>query len=243
MGLSKMSSKRQYSLEPFLVRREGTKLSGWRRPGAGRRLLLLHGLAGATTEWKPLLAELDADLDIVALDSRGHGESERHPDSINAGDHLADCRFVLSELGIRKVIVLGQSMGGIVATRLAAESPTEFIALILVDAGMAGTAPDKDFSGLRSWLENQDVETEVAMDCIQLLDATDRWHEWQSLAVPALICFGERSFIPEAEASRMQELRPDFEYELVPNSGHDIHLDQPLRLAEHINSFCARVDS
>ena len=58
-----------------------------RRQGDGRPLVLIHGWPESSATWTPLLAHLPAELDVIAPDLRGHGDSEWSADgnySMNA---------------------------------------------------------------------------------------------------------------------------------------------------------------
>src|SRR6185312_3890371 len=86
----------------------------WNRGlGSGPSILLLHGGGQNRFSWKntgQILA--DAGFHVVALDSRGHGDSDRSPDATYTVDALcADTLHVLEQIG-RPVILIGASMGG-----------------------------------------------------------------------------------------------------------------------------------
>ena len=88
-------------------------------------LLLLHGGPGYDhSGFKPLFSRLADIVQIVYLDHRGHGRSDRRPAHEWTLDTFADDVVRLCDaLGIVKPIVLGQSFGGFVAQRLIARHP------------------------------------------------------------------------------------------------------------------------
>jgi len=86
-------------------------------------LLLLHGLTDAGIYWTPVIEALGNDYDIVAPDARGHGLSDVPETGYSAQDHADDVAAFVLALGLHKLIVLGHSMGGIVATAFAAQHP------------------------------------------------------------------------------------------------------------------------
>jgi pimeloyl-ACP methyl ester carboxylesterase len=57
----------------------GSWLSGHDRGGPGESVVPLHGLAGHAGEWEVVASRLIARYQVVAVDQRGHGASERHP--------------------------------------------------------------------------------------------------------------------------------------------------------------------
>jgi non-heme chloroperoxidase len=80
----------------------------------GRPVLLVAGFKAAAASWRPQLAALDeAGHRVIAMDRRGHGESEVGPDGSHDMDrHGADVGDVIDALGLVDVTVVGQSMGG-----------------------------------------------------------------------------------------------------------------------------------
>jgi pimeloyl-ACP methyl ester carboxylesterase len=54
-----------------------------------------------------------------------------------------------------------------------------------------------------------------------------RWDAWERATVPTLLVRGEHGTVDDGEWHRMLSLRPDAEHVVVPNAGHDVHLDQP----------------
>lgn len=84
------------------------------RREAQRLLVLLHG-GGANVHWWDHLAPAFSELfRVVALDFRGHGDSD-HPDRIESGAFGRDLAALLEHLGARDVVLMGHSMGGHVA--------------------------------------------------------------------------------------------------------------------------------
>ena len=73
---------------------------------------------------------------ILALDQRGHGDSEWARDADYSSNAMAaDACAVLETLGVASVTVIGHSMGGMNTMRLAVEEPRRADRLVLVDVG------------------------------------------------------------------------------------------------------------
>jgi len=90
--------------------------------GTGPVLVLLHGITESRRAWDPLIAHLAADHTVVAVDVRGHGESGLAP-TYDSQAMAGDVAAVLGAVGASDPLVVGHSMGGIVATAFAAEHP------------------------------------------------------------------------------------------------------------------------
>jgi pimeloyl-ACP methyl ester carboxylesterase len=121
--------------------RDGVSLTGLAFRGAGTPVLFLHGLAGYAGEWLTTTAWLTPRHHAVALDARGHGGSERRPDDVSIEAHAADAAYAIGELALDPIIVVGQSLGGLTAIKLAAKYPKLVSAVVIVDAD---PAPGKD---------------------------------------------------------------------------------------------------
>lgn len=92
------------------------------RLGSGEPLVLLHGLGGARTEWRPIQSALAARHDVIAVDLPGHGESggELHGDEATPAGLARTLASTLDGLGLDQVHLAGTSLGGWVALELAA---------------------------------------------------------------------------------------------------------------------------
>jgi pimeloyl-ACP methyl ester carboxylesterase len=67
------------------LERDGVRLAGIDFGGDGEPVLLLHGLAGYAGEWAQTAGWLTGRARVVALDARGHGNSERFPADVGRG--------------------------------------------------------------------------------------------------------------------------------------------------------------
>lgn len=96
-------------------------------------LVLLHGGPGYDhSSFKPLFSQLADVAQVVYVDHRGHGRSNRRPASEWTLDVFADDVVRLcSALGIVKPVVLGQSFGGFVAQRYLARHPAHAAKVVL----------------------------------------------------------------------------------------------------------------
>src|SRR4051812_30612267 len=76
----------------------------------GPTLLLLHGVARNWRDWQPLLPELSKAWHVVALDHRGHGQSER-ASSYRVIDYARDAVRFLQEEFAEPITIVGHSLG------------------------------------------------------------------------------------------------------------------------------------
>lgn len=88
-------------------------------PDAGRTLVLLHGLTNGRATYSDLVPWLqERGLGVVNVDLRGHGDTG-WADSYQASDYAADVAGLIAGLGVASVVVVGHSLGGVVAATVA----------------------------------------------------------------------------------------------------------------------------
>lgn len=111
----------------------------YRSGGQGPVLLLLHGIAGSSRTWIPVMELLQADYTVIAPDFVGHGRSAAPPaGDYSLGNFANWMRDLLDVLGVERVTVVGQSFGGGVAMQFAYQFPDRCERLVLADAGGLG---------------------------------------------------------------------------------------------------------
>jgi pimeloyl-ACP methyl ester carboxylesterase len=102
--------------------------------GGGPPLVLVHGITESRRTWDPLVGHLAGDHTVVAVDLRGHGESGLAAD-YGAEAMASDGAAVVAAEGLPDPLVVGHSLGGIVATALAGAHPCR--AVVNVDQSIA----------------------------------------------------------------------------------------------------------
>lgn len=115
--------------------------------GQGQPIVLLHGITLAARVWGSQLAALGERHRVLALDLRGHGASEPGRDGFEGGMArlAADVRQVLDALQVERAVLVGHSMGGMVALQLLVDADPDWrerrvAGLALVDTSAAPTA-------------------------------------------------------------------------------------------------------
>ncbi|MCP2165141.1 alpha/beta fold hydrolase [Goodfellowiella coeruleoviolacea] len=123
------------------VRVDGRRLAYVDFGGTGAPVLALHGHFGRARMFAPLAAALAPGHRVIALEQRGHGHSDRAAEFTPAG-YVADAAEFLRRLDLGPVVVLGHSMGGVVAFQLAARHPELVRALVVADAAARNRQPE-----------------------------------------------------------------------------------------------------
>src|SRR5580692_319095 len=102
--------------------------------GDGPPLVMLHGLSGHARTWDHTAAALSDRYRVLALDQRGHGDSDWAP-NYGIGPMTADLLAFMDALQLREVNLMGLSMGGIVSFVFAAAPPERVRRLMILDIG------------------------------------------------------------------------------------------------------------
>lgn len=102
--------------------------------GSGRpALVLIHGGLANRTFWREQLDGLSPRHQVVAMDLAGHGASERRRADWTIPMFAEDVRAVVDHLGLARVVLIGNSLGGPVALEAAALLPDRAIGVVGVD--------------------------------------------------------------------------------------------------------------
>jgi len=134
------------AMEPKSLRLPGTQgltlhALEWSREGT--LLLFLHGFGNDAHVWDWCAPVYAPHYRVVALEHRGHGDSDRDPEGRYDHETMArDLNAALESLGAARVVIVGHSLGGRVAMRFAGLWPEKVAGLVIVDS-----APELDARG------------------------------------------------------------------------------------------------
>lgn len=181
--------------------------------GRGEPLLLLHGGLGSIEMFGPVLGLLAEGREVIGVDLHGHGRTALGERPIDLGDMGDDLAVVLDELGYGQVDVMGYSMGGGVAFRLAVQHPATVRRLVLVSAGYTRDGFHRDILPMQAQVgaamadamkETPMYESYMALaphpeDFPDLLDRMGEWmrrpYDWSEdvarLEMPVMLVYGD----------------------------------------------------
>ncbi|WP_420468496.1 alpha/beta fold hydrolase [Panacagrimonas sp.] len=113
--------------------------------GAGAPLLLVHGFGGDKDNWTRLAKHLGDDIRVIAPDLPGYGRSDAPIDADYGLDAQVErLRMLIERLGLTRVHVGGNSMGGNIAARFAARYPNQVGSLWLIANSGVASAPQSE---------------------------------------------------------------------------------------------------
>lgn len=212
--------------------------------GNGPPIVLVHGFASSrATNWRSTgwyRALTDAGRQVIGLDVRGHGESDKPHDAAayDEAELERDVTRLLDHLNIDQADVMGYSMGGFIALRLLAEQPQRLNKLIIAGVGenyyrRTSANGDKIAEGLRA-NSSREVKDAVArqfrvfaehgkndLEALALCMLRPRLTitSFPDVGVPVLIVVGETDSIagnPQVLAERV----PNSSVAIIPNRDH-----------------------
>ncbi|MDX1625022.1 MAG: alpha/beta hydrolase [Wenzhouxiangellaceae bacterium] len=134
---------------------DGPALAAMRRAAGGHRVIALHGWLDNAASFGPLASRL-TDLDLVCLEFPGHGDSPPRPPSAryHFDDYVFDVLAAARALEWESFHLLGHSLGGAVASVLAAACPERVTTLNVIEGlGPLTLAPDRTAEGWRRAVE------------------------------------------------------------------------------------------
>ncbi|HEX8714339.1 MAG TPA: alpha/beta hydrolase [Solirubrobacteraceae bacterium] len=150
---------------------DGRRFS-WQSLSDGPPLLLINGYAASSADWDPtFLATLGGSFELICPDNRGVGGSELGDAGELTVDTMAsDLERLLDACALARASVVGWSMGGFVAQRLALRSPARVGALVLLASAPPGpsgvpAAPE----AMRALVDHSGTPREQASRLIALL--------------------------------------------------------------------------
>jgi pyruvate dehydrogenase E2 component (dihydrolipoamide acetyltransferase) len=117
--------------------------------GDGAPLVFLHGLGGSQSTWQVVLGDLVEQHRVAAIDLPGHGTSDRSTTAdYSIGGIATAIAEAIGKLGMKRPVLIGHSLGGAVALRIAAESPGSLSGIVAIDSAGLGKEISADLTAI-----------------------------------------------------------------------------------------------
>lgn len=258
------------------VERQGVELY-YECYGEGAPIVLVHPMATNHYLWTHQIFALARQHRVIAVDLRGHGRSSKPARGYAIAEMAADVLAVLDAEGVASAVLVGNSIGGMVALQTTLDAPARVRATVVVSSGTnlaAGAPPGAaqalldDFEGVilamlggaispatrRDRPEvfdtiaalynlRDNVTREVFLACGSDPGGVFRWDIRGRLAEivgPTLVLAGADDRTMPAEVTRrLAEAIPGARFELVPEVGHFLPIEQPARFNAILREFLA----
>ena len=109
-------------------------------------MVFVHGWCCDHTYFAPQFEHFKAQHRVVSVDLRGHGESDKPDQEYTMAGFADDLAWLCEQLEIERPVVVGHSMGGVIAFEMAARHPERVGAVVAVDAPVVPTQALRDQS-------------------------------------------------------------------------------------------------
>ena len=256
----------------------------WGRP-SGRSdcptLFLLHGDMRTSRSWDAVARHLHEQFHVIALDSRGHGDSEWPDSGYSFAQRVDDLEAFADAIEMRNVVAVAHSTGGVVASMLSERRPDIFRKLMLLEPMVVVTeafqrmVSQRAVRPRRTWADGEEmyeylkqhpmtgkwrddvIRDVVALESFELPDgrfdmkwanASMDWKEREgdyhdirptlrTLGKPIQFIVSDSRADSFGDVAKIAKETADFSMLTIPDSGHNMYMDQPRLVAEAVASF------
>jgi pimeloyl-ACP methyl ester carboxylesterase len=190
--------------------------------GQGEPVILIHGLGSSEAmNWglPGIIAELAKQHRVIALDCRGHGQSDKPTAEGAYGTNMVeDVVRLMDHLHIARAQVVGYSMGGMIAMKLAVLHPECVTAMVL--GGMGWHKADAPMN--RFWERVGDNGWHnVPAACMREFPALAvSESQIKAVKMPVTIIVGDRDPCRTWYVQPLQKIRPDWPVHVIASAGH-----------------------
>jgi pimeloyl-ACP methyl ester carboxylesterase len=214
--------------------------------GEGPPTVLVHGFAASResnwkrTGWVDRLTGVGRR--VVALDCRGHGESDapHDPAVYDTANMASDVLRLMDHVGLERADLMGYSMGGMIATRLLLDAPERFRRVVLAGIGggtIRGRAPDRSgvadalaaagrteeaselARGFRAFAESQGADLQALAAVMRAPRKPVDAARLADVKLPVLIVVGERDALV-GDPQPLADAIPGAKLVTVPDKDH-----------------------
>jgi pimeloyl-ACP methyl ester carboxylesterase len=247
--------------------RTGVTLAYEEAGDADPPLVLLHGIACHRGFWAPQVERLRADHRVVAVDLRGHGGSDAPVQPYTIAALADDVAWMCEQLDVQRPVVIGHSLGGIVALELASTRPDLVAAAVMIDSVLLSGAgrdefvrelvgrlrgPDgaqvlRDYFGTffsphvdpaqRAWILDEAAHVPAHVTSSIWEEWVEGWDEAAALTGCRVPLAYLDAGTPNADLARIVELYPELVLGRTVQTGHFSQLESP----EQVNAMLARL--
>jgi pimeloyl-ACP methyl ester carboxylesterase len=179
--------------EKFFGSRDGLRLyyRDYEGDTAKTPVLCLHGLTRNSRDFAALAEHIAPARRVIVPDQRGRGRSQYDPQWLNyhPGTYLDDMWTLLDELSLERLVVIGTSLGGLLAMLMAATQPQRIAGVVLNDIGPeidpVGVARIQAYAGrlppVRTW-DDAAAQMKMTFGLTFPEYGEQKWHEFARLS-------------------------------------------------------------
>jgi pimeloyl-ACP methyl ester carboxylesterase len=248
----------------------GDRLLRIRDEGEGKKtpVCFVHGAGSSSVVWMDAVRRISPRRRVIAPDLPGHGQSDRWhpPPEVSIAMYRDAVGTICAQIKVPKVILVGHSMGGLIALAAAAAWPERVAGLVLVGSGAKLAVSDEGLRRIRedfphfnermakvAWSKTTPSETverwagitftadqeitEADFRAIQRFDGTGL-----SIKTPTLVVGGADDLMtPPALSHALGTQIPGSRVAILPGCGHWMMLEKPDAFFAELDPFLASI--
>ena len=260
LGVSSAVFGAEGPMHKYFTTSDGLKIH-YMEQGSGSPVVLVHGYTGsAEGNWfsNGVADALIGKHRVIAIDVRGHGQSDKPHEAARYGDRLwSDVIELMNHLDIEKAHIHGYSMGGMITTQLLAHHPGRFVTAAYGGSGVRETDPewldkvpadkegtDPQEAEARSTLQGSPSRDDEALGAIResFGGALRSPIDLTSISIPVLGINGEYDS-PIAKTHRMKRELKNFRSVVLPGKSHLTAIMAGYIPKEYITTLVDFIDS
>lgn len=215
--------------------------------GSGVPLLFLHGTGCDSADWDLVISELPMEQRYITLDFRGHGRSPAPIEPFTIDCLADDVLNLIYALEMQEIVLVGHSLGGMVATE-AARRDARVAALVLLEGwtslSVTRTAFDTGrFYGSLSHEKIKEIQRKAGMTRERFIERVwdsfwgsvrefDGWTFLENAKIPIYEVYGELGRHESTEELLRIPSNPSIHIRWIPSSGHYLPHERPIEVAE-----------
>lgn len=217
--------------------------------GSGYPLLFLHGTGCDSVDWSPVIKRLPGEVRAIVPDFRGHGQSTVPTTSFTLNTLADDVLYLVKTLHLQEVLLIGHSLGGMVAMEVARRSAS-VSGLVLLEgwtslaaAGTAfdagrfyGTLSDTAIAKIQRKSERTrgKFQSDVWDDFWESVKSFDGYAYLKHATIPIYEVFGEKGRNASTERRLRIPSTPNIRWVWIANAGHYLPHECPTEASEVI---------
>ena len=220
--------------------------------GSGYPFLFLHGTGCDASDWTSVIEKLPYTQRCIALDFRGHGRSAVPTEPFVLGSLAADVLHLADYLEVENFVIVGHSLGGMVAMEIASRS-SRVAKLVLLEGwtslSSAGSSFDAGrFYGSLSQLSIAQIQrkakaardrfkSEVWQSFWESVENFDAYAYLEQARIPIYEVFGGMGRNDLTEQRLRIPSNPNIRWVWIPNAGHYLPHECPAEVAKVVSTL------
>lgn len=202
--------------------------------GQGEPVILIHGLTASIAmnwEFPGLVAELAKNYQVIALDCRGHGQSDKPTHEGDYGQKMVDDVLrLMDHLHVPKACFVGYSMGGMITMKILTTHPERVTSAVIGGMGWVrdGSQFDHHWQMGQTRPQTAGKATSSFLACVHgFADFALPEDAVKAIKVPVEIIVGDQDPIRRLYVAPLQKIRPDWPVHIVTGAGHLLCIFKP----------------